>query len=352
MYGYNCSAADFGVATLDLSEDGPPVKPSLMSATIPNGFKNAWPRYTCPTNDDSDGLRFLYPECDELLECETPGGRETTVNNVTGCSRFTPTVSGAWYDVYSIVDYYVPTATNNWSHPNYTWTALGYGRALPNVTCARKLQLGKTGTYRSVLLLCKAIVPPLTIIIGLKLLSILMLYMPFMKAVRKRNEKLQRTAEKRKAEVRRMQDGGHEFAVKRMANKGGQAANVKDEVMQRIHKEAQEANPEYKSEKQKKADKANMLLQATRAKKAAGGGGDAAESEPESEPGAGTGLQGTASGSNSAAAPASDAPAAAWPAGEAPAAEPMPSSPSYAPVSQFASEVKALTAQTVAEEPA
>uniref|UniRef100_A0A7S2GE38 EF-hand domain-containing protein n=1 Tax=Haptolina brevifila TaxID=156173 RepID=A0A7S2GE38_9EUKA len=353
MYGYNCSVPEQGVTYLNLEFNGPPVKPSLMSGTIPDGLRNAWPRYTCPMNDDGDGLRFLYPECDELLDCEGPGGREVTYNNVTGCERYTPTVSGAWYDIYSIVDYYVPTASNNWSHPNYTWHELGQGRAVADVTCVVNYQLGQTGSYRCILLFLKAVIPPLALVIGLKIISVLVLYLPFMRAVRKRNEKLQRTAEKRKAEVRRMADEGHEFAVKRLANKGGQGGSIQDEVMNQIHARAQQANPEYKSEKQKQADRANALLQATRAKKSSVRSLDSlapAAAVADAPAGAGAGL-----GEPPASASAcSDSPAAAWPATEPAATEPqadeVQSQTSYAPVSQFAADLKALSAQSIAEE--
>ena len=109
--------------------------------------------------------------------------------------------AGPWYDIYSIVDYYVPTPSNNWSDPNFTWYEKGLGRALPDITCARNLVLGHNGRYKLILLFTKAILPPLVVIFCLKMISILILYMPCMRTIRKRNEKLIRTAEKRKAEV-------------------------------------------------------------------------------------------------------------------------------------------------------
>ena len=75
-----------------------------MNQPLPEGLYNGWPRQTCPTMDDADGLRFLYPECDELLPCEMRGGREhrTEVNQSwgPGCRRFIPADNH-----YSIVDY-------------------------------------------------------------------------------------------------------------------------------------------------------------------------------------------------------------------------------------------------------
>ena len=69
--GYNCSDPLRNVEPhYPASAGAPPVPPSaLTQATY-----NTYPRYTCPTDDDADGLRLLYPVCDELLDCETPGG--------------------------------------------------------------------------------------------------------------------------------------------------------------------------------------------------------------------------------------------------------------------------------------
>ena len=49
----------------------------------------AYPRYLCPTEDDADGLRVMYPVCDKLLPCETIGGADFydtslyTINDTT-----------------------------------------------------------------------------------------------------------------------------------------------------------------------------------------------------------------------------------------------------------------------------
>jgi len=334
QYGYNCSEPARVVQYIDLTRGSPPVPKALMSSVEPNGLYGGWPRYTCPTSDDADGLRFLYPECDELLGCETYGGAEIDYDNQTGCSRYTPTglrdygdgrtvPVQEWYDSYSIVDYYVPSAENNWSAPNYTWYPLPWGRALPAaITCIPpfKTAWGKTAIFRGVLLALKAVVPSLIVFIIVKIACIIALYLPFMHTVRKRNEKLQRTAEKRKAEVRRMTEGGNEFAVKRAANKAGAQSDVKDAVMDQIKAKASEKNPEYKSVKDQKAEMGSKFLK--KAKK-------------ETAPGA---------------APAPSAPAASGDstgAGLAIAPSAAEESPADAPAaSKFASDVRALAAQT------
>ena len=57
--------------------------------------RRASPRITCPTDDDADGLRYLYPECDQLTQCEMGGA------NSTGCQTY---VLGYNYDeAYQIV---------------------------------------------------------------------------------------------------------------------------------------------------------------------------------------------------------------------------------------------------------
>ena len=56
--------------------------------------RRASPRITCPTDDDADGLRYLYPECDQLTQCEMGV-------NSTGCQTY---VLGYNYDeAYQIV---------------------------------------------------------------------------------------------------------------------------------------------------------------------------------------------------------------------------------------------------------
>jgi len=356
QYGYNCSEPARVVQHLDLTQGSPPVAEALMSAVEPNGLHGGWPRYTCPTSDDADGLRFLYPECDELLPCETYGGAEIEYNNQTGCTRYTPTglrdygdrrtvPVREWYDSYSIVDYYVPSAENNWSAPNYTWYPLPWGRALPAVTCIPpfKTAWGKTAVFRGAILALKSVVPSLIAVIIIKIACIIALYLPFMHTVRKRNEKLQRTAEKRKAEVRRMTEEGHEFAVKRATKAGGQS-DVKDAVMDQIRSKASEKNPEYKSVKDQKAAIGSKFLTSHKAKKEvlAPGAAPASSAPAASGDGAGAGLRSTPQGSAIAPSAAEGSPADAPAASNAPA-----DAPADAPAaSKFASDVRALAAQT------
>ena len=109
--------------------------------------------------------------------------------------------------------YYYPTEANNWSTINATnggWAPLPGGRILPNATCVApfETELGKAGIYRMVFVFYHAMLPPVLMLLVLKVISRLCLYMPWMASTRKRNLKLQRMAAKRKAEVRRMTEGG------------------------------------------------------------------------------------------------------------------------------------------------
>lgn len=232
--GYNCSVPLQGVTQLDTTGADRPVAPrSVMGQSRPerSSIFNAWPRELCPTDDDADGLRFLYPECDELLPCEGPGGGPPVGAgidpNVTesSCPRFVPTDAG-----YSIVDYYTPTSASNWTHPNFTWSALPLGRELPSTQCVSDEAAPRgalsTGFFRVCLLTYQGLLFPVVLLLLSKLVCRLCLMMPWMTRTRKRNEKLQRTAAKRKAEVRRMTDGGQEFVIKRKAKTTGQGSEA------------------------------------------------------------------------------------------------------------------------------
>ena len=119
---------------------------------------------------------------------------------------------------YSIIDYYTHA---NWTGPEYEWIG-PLGRALPAVECGEpfKTALGKVGIFRVLLLVYHAVLPPLFFLIGRSPpLPADALHGAHAQA----NQKLQRTAAKRKAEVRRMTEGGQEFAVKRAAKSTGQA---------------------------------------------------------------------------------------------------------------------------------
>ena len=84
--GYNCSRPLRGVV-----RERTPTATSLMGQTT----RRASPRITCPTDDDADGLRYLYPECDQLTQCET-------IVNSTGCQTY---VGGYNYDEAYQIEY-------------------------------------------------------------------------------------------------------------------------------------------------------------------------------------------------------------------------------------------------------
>lgn len=244
--GYNCSHPTQGVAPVDLSLGAPQPALSVMNQPRPGRFSihNGFPRVTCPTADDADGLRYLYPECEELLPCEFAGGAERPPgeNDTTiGCNRFMP-ADGE----YSITLYYYPLQSKNWSDPNNTWSAHPSGRALANHTCltdnAYKADMGRAGMYRVLLTFYHAMLPPFCAIIVLKVIGRICLQMPWMARTRKRNLKLQRMAAKRKAEVRRMNEAGQEFAVKRAARNTGKQ-EVANNILENFKKAAEAQGP-------------------------------------------------------------------------------------------------------------
>ena len=114
-----------------------------------DSIENAWPRQVCPTDDDADGLRFLYPECEEMLACEMLGGADLITENMTsGCRRFTPHPATG----YSIIDYYAPPSDKNWSHPNVTWAARPLGRTVARTPCVKRFKPAVTvwtASYRA-----------------------------------------------------------------------------------------------------------------------------------------------------------------------------------------------------------
>ena len=252
--GYNCSHPYDNVDKISYDPGQPQAPMSLMGQNRPNRYSifNAWPRHVCPLDDDADGLRYLYPECEELLDCETLGGAEKPpeINATTfGCPRFVPADNA-----YSILDYYTPTAQRNWS--NLTWDPMVGGRALPSTPCIApyRTELGRTGFYRVILLFWHALLPWVLVLFIAKIICRLCLRMPWMTRTRKRNEKLQRTAAKRKAEVRRMTEGGQEFAVKRAARVTGQG-DAATATIERIRDSATGEDTQAK-----KADAAGKLL--------------------------------------------------------------------------------------------
>jgi len=232
-YGYNCSVPLQNVARYDAATDGA-IAPSVMRAST----YQASPRYLCPTDDDADALRVLYPTCDELLPCETAGGGENygyapAVNLSDPCNRY--------MGPYSPAD---ATASNaNFTAANgYVWKPAPHGRYVGAVDCIEPFisgWLGYRAPFRVGALIIRALLFPFVIVVFVKLLSALLLCMPFMKSIRKRNEKLQRTAARRKAEVRRMTEGGQQFAVKRQAQSEGASAVSAIEKLREVNLRAQ-----------------------------------------------------------------------------------------------------------------
>lgn len=273
--GYNCShplQAVGKVSSIDWAASDDAVPTSLMGQKPPARFtlKGGWPRQICPTNDDADGLRYLYPECDELIgSCELAGGAATPINESDpavigppGCQRFVPHPAKP----YSIIDYYAPLATSNWSNTNLSsggvspWKELPLGRAAQDHTCVRSRPQQKiltTGGFRMSFTFAQSLFWPLVLLLAAKMMSYICLYMPWMKRTRKRNEKLQRTLAKRRAEVRRMTEGGQEFVVKRAAKAKG-----KEDVAQTALAELNMKNIEKNRDgtKEKKAEVGGKFL--------------------------------------------------------------------------------------------
>lgn len=260
--GYNCSHPLQAVGRVDSTTPGAPaVQDSLMGQPRPAAFslKGGWPRLVCPTADDADGLRYLYPECDELLGCETAGGAnvEPGVNQTAegvACSRFTPHPEKP----YSIIDYYAPLPASNWSNPNASdggvtpWEPSPLGRVLPDPVCVRTAQVQPivtVGAFRMCFSFAQSLFGPLVFLLIAKIASYFCLYMPWMKKVRKRNEKLQRTLAKRRAEVRRMTEGGQEFVVKRVSKATGRVEVAQTALTELTMKAAKKEEGSQKAKK-------------------------------------------------------------------------------------------------------
>lgn len=240
--GYNCSEPLHGVTKVD-----PPTAASLMRQET----RRASPRLRCPTADDADGLRYLYPECDMKTECEA------TINS-TGCDIFTGFYScenafGCTDDSYSYsygddsgsygdaTDSSVsdarrlseatatptptptPTPEAEEGTPAYymSMRAPEWTRPVPHVRCTSFGEYDSTSTFRTVLLAIQLLMLQVLVIVGLKYMSKGCLRLPCLRETRKRNVKLQEMANLRKAEVRRMGEKGQNFIVKQAAKQTG-----------------------------------------------------------------------------------------------------------------------------------
>lgn len=107
------------------------------------------------------------------------------------------------------------------------------GRVLPSPRCHGTGDLEHTGLYRGLQLLVQRMAIPLLIILLAKLLAMAVRATPCLKDVRKHHLHMQRTGALRKAEVRRMSEGGVHFMVKRVAaeqalRSGGGNESAKD----------------------------------------------------------------------------------------------------------------------------
>jgi len=175
-------------------------------------------------------LRVLYPECDELLPCETLGGGENWAYLLTNGSGPGPDACSRYMGPYSpadATDSFVNWTNEGTNSTNYTWVPAPFGRYVASAECVEPFAtdwMGQKGPFRLALLGYKALVFPIIMVLIFKAVGLLCLKSPWMADVRKRNDRLIRIAAKRKAEVRRMTEGGQEFAVKRAAKTEGTQA--------------------------------------------------------------------------------------------------------------------------------
>jgi len=260
---YNCSAPLRGVSPLNTalaageSLMGTPTRASAAAADWAAANLST---VRCPTQDDAAGLRALYPECDQLLSCQY--GWESVVSSPpppppppsrpldasvspppppppqiappasSGCLVYSRNYTNAQPGTdaggaYRAADYYAYALAETDEQLQYG------GRVLAPPTCHETGDTEHTGVYRSLELLLQTLVVPLCAILLIKLLAVLVRALPALRDVRERNRALKRTAALRKAEVRRMSEGGQKFMVKRLAaqaalEQGHGSKSVKD----------------------------------------------------------------------------------------------------------------------------
>mmetsp|Transcript_1106 Transcript_1106/g.2936 ORF Transcript_1106/g.2936 Transcript_1106/m.2936 type:complete len:599 (+) Transcript_1106:453-2249(+) len=241
---YNCSEPLAGV--IPLSNTLPPGAslmgtPTRASANAADWTFSDLTTLRCPTEDDAAGLRVLYPECDQLLSCQynlngalpplppSPPPRVPQGSPVPpppplslpmateGCVIYGRNYTNAQINIdvgnlYIPADYYAYGLTDVDDE-----LQLG-GRVVAAPRCYGTGDMEHTGVYRSLILLLQTVVLPLCIILGIKLIAIIIRAMPVLRDVRSRNRALKRTATLRRAEVRRMSEGGQKFIIKRLAN--------------------------------------------------------------------------------------------------------------------------------------
>ena len=238
--GYNCSHPLRGVAAVDgdaaaaAAFGGNGSTPTLLTrasrralcaAAAADAAANATadcssPRRACPSDDDADGLRALYPECVRATGCERGASYDATTAHLEAACA-------APYGG----DYTAEWAYNRSTTAGYDWQT-GYGaagdgsyappaggRALPAASCLGYAEFGHTGLFRALLLGANYVVLPFVALLVLRLLAMCLLRLPCLKETRQRNKRLQRTAATRKAEIRRMNARGAELIIKQQARR-------------------------------------------------------------------------------------------------------------------------------------
>ena len=232
--GYNCSTPLAGLRRISttLAQEVPAL---MRQPTL-----RPYPRRACPTDDDQDALRFLYPECDVHLGCEVPNSSAT-------CQTYAGAYT--WSDAYgdsgngggdgSDGDGGGGGGGGGEAESNTTGVLFGtrsrhWARPLTSPRCADFGEHESSAGLRSALLVLDALLLPFVCLGMAKLLASLLLLAPCFREVKKLSRKLQFTAEVRKAEVRRMSAAGAEFAVKRAAKAAGQDSDVAVATMKKL----------------------------------------------------------------------------------------------------------------------
>ena len=189
--------------------------PALMNVDLEK--RGAWPRIYCPTDDDADGLRALYPECDPLMECSaaecgydgdyTPGGAYgSDVSN-----------SDYWKAVYAEQ----PPPPTNGTDPYVPPPPYRATRALSESECLLPADFDHVGALRVLTLLAQLLVIPIGCVLVVKPLAMAIRALPIYRETREEISRLQRIQASRKAEVRRMTAGGQQFIAKIEAKQSG-----------------------------------------------------------------------------------------------------------------------------------
>ena len=125
--GYNCSERFQGVGRISTAQV------YATTTAMDQATYHQYPRSICPHPTDADGLRFLYPDCDELLGCEVLGGGENfdylVSTNGTG-----PDACTRWMGPLSAAD--ATDKFQNFSGPEYMYTPAPRGRLIADEVCA------------------------------------------------------------------------------------------------------------------------------------------------------------------------------------------------------------------------